>query len=79
MNAVPGLGARLRQARDLAGYNQQDAADAVGTAREAVSYRENDRRVPGYVQLAALVIWPGYNPPVDKMHFDVYRGNAQPT
>jgi hypothetical protein len=32
-----------------------------------------------YVQLAALVMWPGYNPPVDKMHFDVYRGNAQPT
>jgi hypothetical protein len=32
-----------------------------------------------YCQFAALVMWPSYNPQVDKMHFDVYRGNAQPT
>ena len=31
MNAGPGLGARLRQARELAGFNQHDAADAAGS------------------------------------------------
>ena len=54
MNTVPGLGARLRQARELAGFNQQESADAIGVAREMISYWENDRRLPSYAQLARL-------------------------
>jgi Zn-dependent peptidase ImmA (M78 family)/transcriptional regulator with XRE-family HTH domain len=54
MIAASGLGSRLRQARELAGFNQQEAADAAGVVREVISYWENDRRVPGYVQLTRL-------------------------
>jgi transcriptional regulator with XRE-family HTH domain len=54
MNVVPGLGARLRQARELAGFNQHESAEATGVAREVISYWENDRRVPGYAQLRRL-------------------------
>lgn len=48
------LGARLRQARERAGFNQQDAAAATGIAREVISYWENGRRVPGLAQLTRL-------------------------
>lgn len=54
MNAVPGLGTRLRQARELAGFNQRESADATGVAREVISYWENERRTPGYAQLVRL-------------------------
>ena len=54
MNAGPGLGARLRHARELAGFNQHEAADAAGVAREVISYWENDRRVPSYAQVVRL-------------------------
>ena len=51
---APSLGARLRRARELAGYSQQEAADVVGTAREVVSYWENGRRVPSLTQVERL-------------------------
>jgi Zn-dependent peptidase ImmA (M78 family)/transcriptional regulator with XRE-family HTH domain len=54
MITAPGLGARLRQARELADYSQQEIADVLSTAREVVSYWENDRRVPSFGQLARL-------------------------
>lgn len=54
MTAALGLGARLRQARELADYNQYEIADILGVVREVVSYWENDRRVPSAVQLARL-------------------------
>ena len=54
MSVVPSLGLRLRQARDLVGFNQHEAADAAGVVREMISYWENDRRIPSYAQLARL-------------------------
>ncbi|MGH2530926.1 MAG: helix-turn-helix domain-containing protein [Thermomicrobiales bacterium] len=54
MIAMSGLGARLRQARELAEYSQHEIAEVVGVVREVVSYWENDRRVPSYAQLARL-------------------------
>ncbi len=47
MSSESSLGARLRQARERAGLSQQDAAEAIGVAREIVSYWENERRTPG--------------------------------
>ncbi|HEY1336173.1 MAG TPA: XRE family transcriptional regulator [Bryobacteraceae bacterium] len=84
MRAAPGLGARLRQARDLADYSQQEIADLLGTAREVVSYWENDRRVPSYGQLARLAETYGVTtgsllgteppPVVSEEHELLYRG-----
>jgi Zn-dependent peptidase ImmA (M78 family)/transcriptional regulator with XRE-family HTH domain len=54
MTTVAGLGGRLRQAREWAGFSQQEAADAIGVAREVISYWENERRTPGLVQLSRL-------------------------
>ncbi len=54
MNIAHGLGARLRQARELAGFNQHQSAEATGVVREVISYWENDRRVPGLAQLRRL-------------------------
>ena len=51
---VPGLGSRLRQAREFAEYTQQEIADLLGVVRETVSYWENERRLPSAVQLARL-------------------------
>jgi Zn-dependent peptidase ImmA (M78 family)/DNA-binding XRE family transcriptional regulator len=65
MKASLGPGARLRQARELAGYNQLEAAAAIGTLRETISYWENGRRVPGLVQLAALA--EAYGVSVDEL------------
>lgn len=49
-----GLGPRLRQARELADYSQQEVAELLGVAREILSYWENDRRLPNLVQLTRL-------------------------
>ena len=54
MSAVAGLGARLRQAREQAGFSQQEVAEAIGVARELISYWENERRTPGLGQLGRL-------------------------
>lgn len=54
MNVIPSLGSRLRQARDLEGLSQFDAAEAAGVAREVISYWENGRRVPSIAQLRLL-------------------------
>ncbi|MDQ3695355.1 MAG: XRE family transcriptional regulator [Chloroflexota bacterium] len=54
MSAVTGLGARLRQAREWAGFSQQDVADEIGVAREVLSYWENEHRIPGLGQLRGL-------------------------
>jgi Zn-dependent peptidase ImmA (M78 family)/DNA-binding XRE family transcriptional regulator len=54
MNFLTDLGEKLRQARDKAGFSQQEAADVIGVAREVLSYWENDRRVPSVVQLRRL-------------------------
>ncbi len=54
MTATTGLGARLRLARERAGFSQQEIADALGIARELVSYWENERRRLGFTQLARL-------------------------
>lgn len=54
MMAAPSLGARLRQAREMADYNQQEIAAILGVVREVVSYWENDRRIPSTAQLARL-------------------------
>jgi transcriptional regulator with XRE-family HTH domain len=82
--ADPSLGARLRQARELAGYNQQDIAEVLGVVRETVSYWENDRRLPSAVQLARLAEAYGVttgsllgseSPPLaSEEHELVYRG-----
>jgi len=84
MTAAPGLGARLRQARELADYNQHEIAEILGVVREVVSYWENDRRVPSAVQLARLAEAYGVTtgsllgtepPPVaTEEHEIVYRG-----
>jgi transcriptional regulator with XRE-family HTH domain len=84
MTAAPGLGARLRQARELADYNQLEIAEVLGVVREVVSYWENDRRVPSAVQLARLAEAYGVTtgsllgtepPPVaSEEHELVYRG-----
>jgi Zn-dependent peptidase ImmA (M78 family)/transcriptional regulator with XRE-family HTH domain len=84
MIASPGLGARLRQARELADYSQHDIADILGTAREVVSYWENDRRVPSFGQLARLAETYGVTtgsllgteppPVVSEEHELLYRG-----
>ena len=89
MTAAPGLGARLRQARDLAGYSQHEIADVLGAAREVVSYWENDRRTPSAVQLTRLAEAYGVTtgsllgtepaPVATEEHELVYRGlRAQP-
>lgn len=80
---VPGLGSRLRQARGLAEYSQQEIAALVGVVRESVSYWENERRLPSAVQLARLAEAYGVTtgsllgmepPPVaDERHELVYR------
>ncbi len=54
MITTTSLGPRLRQARELAGYSQQEAADVLGVAREVISYWENDHRVPGLAQVRRL-------------------------
>lgn len=54
MTTSAGLGERLRQAREWAGFSQQDAAEVTGIAREVISYWETDRRVPGLGQLTRL-------------------------
>jgi Zn-dependent peptidase ImmA (M78 family)/transcriptional regulator with XRE-family HTH domain len=87
MTDAPGLGARLRQAREMADYNQQEIAEVLGVVRETVSYWENDRRVPSAVQLARLAeaygVTPGSllgsePPPVaSEEHELVYRGLRQ--
>lgn len=84
MTAASGLGARLRQARELADYSQQEIAEVLGVVREVVSYWENDRRVPSVVQLARLAEAYGVTtgsllgtepPPVaSDEHELVYRG-----
>jgi Zn-dependent peptidase ImmA (M78 family)/DNA-binding XRE family transcriptional regulator len=48
------LGPRLRQARELSGYSQQEVAELLGVAREVVSYWENNRRVPALAQVRRL-------------------------
>lgn len=84
MIAASGLGARLRQARELVDYSQQEIADILGTAREVVSYWENDRRVPSYAQLARVAETYGVTtgsllgteppPVVSEEHELLYRG-----
>lgn len=54
MMADNGLGRRLRQARGLANYTQEEIADVLGVVREMISYWERDRRVPSAVQLGRL-------------------------
>jgi Zn-dependent peptidase ImmA (M78 family)/transcriptional regulator with XRE-family HTH domain len=54
VSAVAGLGARLRQAREWAGFSQQDVAGEIGVAREVLSYWENEHRTPGFGQLHSL-------------------------
>jgi len=48
------IGNRLRQARESAGLNQQDAAHALGIDRVNLSFWENERRTPGLKQLQQL-------------------------
>lgn len=54
ITTITSLGPRLRQARELAGYSQQEVAELLGVAREVVSYWENNRRVPGLAQVRHL-------------------------
>lgn len=53
------LGSRLRQAREWAGFSQQDAADTLGIPRELISYWENGRRRPSYTQIRRLAVLYG--------------------
>lgn len=86
MNAVPVLGGRLRQARELAGFTQYEVANAAGVAREVISYWENDRRIPSYAQLIRLAEAVGVSvdyllgteeePEAAEEHVLVYRGLA---
>jgi Zn-dependent peptidase ImmA (M78 family)/transcriptional regulator with XRE-family HTH domain len=85
--AASGFGIRLRQARELAEYSQQEIAEILGVVRETVSYWENDRRVPSAVQLARLAeaygvttgSLLGTEPPLvaSEEHELVYRGLRQ--
>ena len=85
--AASGFGIRLRQARELADYSQQEIAEVLGVVRETVSYWENDRRLPSAVQLARLAEAYGVTtgsllgtepPPVtSEEHELVYRGLRQ--
>lgn len=54
MKTTDGLGERLQRSREQAGLSQQEAADAVGVAREIISYWEHDRRMPSPTQLDRL-------------------------
>lgn len=54
MDRETGLGARLRQAREWAGFSQEEAAEVTGIAREVISYWENERRTPGLAHLTRL-------------------------
>ena len=86
MSAAPSLGLRLRYARELAGFTQHDAAEAVGTLREMISYWENDRRIPSYAQLMRLAEAYGVSldyllgteaePVAAEEHVLLYRGLA---
>ncbi|GAA5504207.1 hypothetical protein Dxin01_03976 [Deinococcus xinjiangensis] len=51
---TPTLGARLREARDRTGLDQQAAATALNVDRVNLSYWENDRRTPGLAHLQRL-------------------------
>lgn len=54
MKAVDRLGERLQRSREQAALSQQETADAIGVAREIISYWEHDRRMPGPTQLVRL-------------------------
>ena len=56
MDATTGIGERLRQAREWAGYSQQEVTEVTGIAREVISYWENERRVPGVSHLGRLAV-----------------------
>jgi Zn-dependent peptidase ImmA (M78 family)/transcriptional regulator with XRE-family HTH domain len=56
-SAGPGGGCMenaLARARDDAGYNQEDVANALGVSRAMVSYWESGKRAPSDPQVAAL-------------------------
>ena len=54
MSSPAGIGQRLRQAREQAGFTQKEAADAIGIPRELISYWEHERRIPGLARLNQL-------------------------
>lgn len=86
MSAVPGFGSRLRYARELAGFNQYEAAGMAGVVREMISYWENDRRIPSYAHLVRLAEAYGVSvdyllgieaePVAAEEHVLLYRGLA---
>lgn len=48
------LANQLLAARDLAGYSQDEAADAIGVSRAMLSYWESEKRRPSDAQMLAL-------------------------
>lgn len=54
MNSPLTFGARLRQARERAGLDQQAVAQTLGISRVNLSYWENEKRAPGLRQLEQL-------------------------
>ena len=61
MKSPVGLSDLLRQARERAGFSQQEAADAFGVTRVVFSYWETGRRLPSLSQLQRLGQMYGLN------------------
>lgn len=57
-----GVGARIRRAREAAGYSQESLAAAAGATRRTVSRWENDTTLPNESHAARLFELTGYYP-----------------
>lgn len=79
-----GIGQRLRQAREWAGFSQQQVSDVTGVPREVLSYWENERRTPSLAHLQRLAVAYGIDvdyllgkqaaPRAADTHALIYRG-----
>jgi transcriptional regulator with XRE-family HTH domain len=52
MPARPKVGAKIRRARKLQGWTQQELADKVGVSRNTIESAENDRSYPSRCDVA---------------------------